>query len=317
MNCGRNVANWRKNVAMIFGMWRRLPRIRYGLNYRALSLPILVLAHMAMAGLDESAWAGRLPQAGASDGQPVFRGIRPPGRGTRDRFRFYSAPASAAGSGSSGPGPTVRRRRLTDHAWFWDAVPAERAARAGQELSAALDVVIRRRSEQGALVTVDEARSVLDAYRAEIAAAAARHGISPALVVAVIAVESAGRLRAVSPKGAQGLMQLMPATGRRFGVTDPFDAAGNILAGTAYLDWLLREFGEDAVLALAGYNAGEGAVARHGGVPPYSETRNYVVRVLDAFAAARELCSEVPATPRDPCAVADARPTVPASTSPR
>ena len=93
---------------------------------------------------------------------------------------------------------------------------------------------------------------------------------------AVILAESAGRQWATSPKGAMGLMQLLPATARRFGVADPFDPAQNVAGGTRYLRWLLDRFGGDVTLALAGYNAGEGAVERHGGVPPYRETRNYV-----------------------------------------
>lgn len=268
---------------------------------KAAAAGIVALLAAGFADGPPTAEAGRLPQAGTGDGQPVFRGVRPPSRGSRTRIRFYSAPEAE-------PAPSVRRRRMPDHAWFWDEVPSERSARTGEGLAGALEVVLRRRAADGALITVAEARSVLDAYRGEIDAAAARHGVSPALVAAVIAVESAGRPRAVSPKGAQGLMQLMPATGRRFGATDPFDTGDNILAGTAYLNWLLREFGEDPVLALAGYNAGEGAVARHGGVPPYAETRDYVVRVLDAFASARQLCVETPESPRAPCVLADAAP---------
>ena len=107
-------------------------------------------------------------------------------------------------------------------------------------------------------------------------ASARRHGVDPLLVKAVILAESAGRRWATSPKGAMGLMQLLPATARRFGVPDPFDPAQNVAGGTRYLRWLLDRFGGDVTLALAGYNAGEGAVERHGGVPPYRETRNYV-----------------------------------------
>jgi soluble lytic murein transglycosylase-like protein len=116
-------------------------------------------------------------------------------------------------------------------------------------------------------------------------ARARQHGLDPLLVKAVILTESAGRRRARSPKGAMGLMQLMPATARRFGVADPDDPAQNIAGGTRYLRWLLDRFGGNVTLALAGYNAGEGAVDRHGGIPPYRETRHYVRRVRATHAA--------------------------------
>ena len=119
----------------------------------------------------------------------------------------------------------------------------------------------------------------LDEYRPEIARAAMEHGVDEALVRAVIHAESAYRANARSHKGAQGLMQLIPATATRFGVTDAYDPAQNIAGGVQYLAWLLNRFNGDTRLATAGYNAGEGAVDRHGGVPPYAETQVYVERV--------------------------------------
>lgn len=101
-------------------------------------------------------------------------------------------------------------------------------------------------------------------------------GLDPHLVLAVIQVESAYRTNAVSPKEAAGLMQLIPDTAARFGVRNVFDPEENIRGGMKYLRWLLSYFRGDLTLALAGYNAGEGAVDRHGGVPPYAETRAYV-----------------------------------------
>lgn len=112
-----------------------------------------------------------------------------------------------------------------------------------------------------------------------IEAAAALHHLDPNLVKAVIKAESDFDRWAVSSKGAQGLMQLWPPTARRFGVSDPFDARQNIFAGTQYLRILLDMFQGDLSLALAGYNAGENAVRRYGGIPPYRETRNYVRKV--------------------------------------
>ncbi len=117
------------------------------------------------------------------------------------------------------------------------------------------------------------------AYRAEIAAAAREFGVEEAVVRAIIHAESAFNPTALSRVGAQGLMQLMPATARRFGVSDSFDANQNIRGGVQYLAWLLRRFNGNLTLAAAGYNAGEGAVDRHGGVPPYRETQYYVQRV--------------------------------------
>lgn len=117
------------------------------------------------------------------------------------------------------------------------------------------------------------------AYKAEIAAAVAAHGVEEAIVRAIIHAESAFRPNALSRAGAQGLMQLMPATARRFGVSDAFDPAQNIRGGVQYLAWLLKRFNGDLTLASAGYNAGEGAVDRHRGVPPYGETQRYVQRV--------------------------------------
>ncbi len=105
-------------------------------------------------------------------------------------------------------------------------------------------------------------------------------GLDPQLVFAVIKVESNFHAGAVSPKKAQGLMQLIPETAKRFGVGDPFDPAQNIRGGMTYLRWLLDEFNGNLDLALAGYNAGEKAVERHKGIPPYRETRNYVRKVL-------------------------------------
>jgi soluble lytic murein transglycosylase len=116
-------------------------------------------------------------------------------------------------------------------------------------------------------------------YDAVIADHATRHGIRPELVRAVIQTESAFDPRAVSPKGAMGLMQLMPATARLFNVLDPFDPFENIRAGVAYLRRLLDRYGGNEELALAAYNAGPEAVDRHGGIPPYRETRDYVARV--------------------------------------
>ena len=176
-------------------------------------------------------------------------------------------------------------------AQFWSAVPAEpgpgRLARAAALAGSFGDRAGLRRLglRYGALVEEVTRKTAM----------------SPALVPAVIAVESAGRIDAVSRAGAAGLMQLMPQTAERFGVQDRFDPAENLRGGVTYLSWLLEEFDGDALLALAGYNAGENAVRRHGGVPPYPETLAYVPKVLAAWQAAAELCTTPQVSAGDAC----------------
>ena len=117
------------------------------------------------------------------------------------------------------------------------------------------------------------------AYADEIRNAARQHGVDEAIVRAIIHAESAFNPNALSRVGAQGLMQLMPATARRFGVGNAFEPVQNIGGGVKYLAWLLKRFNGNLTLAAAGYNAGEGAVDKYKGVPPYRETRHYVERV--------------------------------------
>ncbi len=120
-------------------------------------------------------------------------------------------------------------------------------------------------------------------YQMAIERISARYQVDPKLVTAVIAAESCFKPKIVSPKGAEGLMQLMPFTAKRFGVTNSFDPMQNIMGGVKYLRFLLKHFKNDVRLAVAAYNAGEGAVGRYKGVPPYKETRNYVVKVLQMY----------------------------------
>ncbi len=128
-------------------------------------------------------------------------------------------------------------------------------------------------------VNWDRTRLNMTAYDREIADAALRWQVDPALVRAIIHAESAFNPEALSHKGAQGLMQLMPGTAGMYGVTDAFDAQQNIEAGTQHLAGLLTRYNGDVKMAAAAYNAGEGAVKRYGGVPPYEETQVYVQRV--------------------------------------
>lgn len=125
-------------------------------------------------------------------------------------------------------------------------------------------------------------------FDAEIEAASEVFGVEAALIRAVVHAESWFETDAVSHAGAQGLMQLMPDTARRFGVIDVFDPVDNITGGAAYLAWLGEQFEQDFSRTIAAYNAGENAVKRHGGVPPYPETQEYVRRVRILYQRYRE-----------------------------
>lgn len=137
----------------------------------------------------------------------------------------------------------------------------------------------------------------LDKFTLQFRAAAKENGIDDAWLRAIAHVESGFDAKAVSPKGAQGVMQLMPETARAYGVADVFSSAQSIDAGARHLHALLRRYRGDLTLAAAAYNAGIGAVARYGGVPPYRETRAYIAKVQALHASYRAAMSQT-ATPR-------------------
>ena len=122
-----------------------------------------------------------------------------------------------------------------------------------------------------------------NSYDSYIRASAERNGVDPALMKAMMHTESAFNPNARSPVGAQGLMQLMPATARRFNVSNPWNPADNIEGSAKYIAWLMRRFNNNVEHAVAGYNAGEGNVDKYGGIPPFKETRNYVQRVMSRY----------------------------------
>ena len=210
-----------------------------------------------------------------------------------------SVPQTASPSQIATPSPGSAR-----FGWFWDLVQPGLGQGEGRFL-AAMEAL--RAAPENARVpepSVQHLQTIASDHGSRILVATVGTNISPALALAVISVESAGRVTALSSAGALGLMQLIPATAERFGVVDASDPTQNIRGGVAYLDWLFTEFDRDIVLALAGYNAGEGAVRRAGGVPPYAETRDYVPRVLAAWRIARGLCATPPELPSDGCVFA-------------
>ncbi|MBI3650486.1 MAG: lytic transglycosylase domain-containing protein [Acidobacteria bacterium] len=147
---------------------------------------------------------------------------------------------------------------------------------------------------------ISSGNAAIDGFVSE---AAMTHGLDPYLILSVMRHESGFNRNAVSPKGASGLMQLMPATAMRFGVRNIFDVRENILGGAKYLRWLLERFNGDVRLALAAYNAGEGAVEFYGNrIPPFSETQNYVRAIYSRYAGLRSNLAPLPvntvATPR-------------------
>jgi hypothetical protein len=161
--------------------------------------------------------------------------------------------------------------------------------RSGGEITCHRDLIVKVEPDEieypeEVLAALPVAKSIIEPpaiperYRELITTTAAKHGVDARLVHALIQVESAYHSRAVSPKGARGLMQIMPSTGRQYGALDLFDPRVNLDAGVRHLKSLLKRF--ELPIALAAYNAGEGAVSRFGGIPPFKETQNYVSRIL-------------------------------------
>ncbi|MBK0328285.1 transglycosylase SLT domain-containing protein [Rhodobacteraceae bacterium F11138] len=229
------------------------------------------------------------------------RRVKPPGQGTAKRITIQidpeAQPPAPLPPVAQTPAPV--REAIGKYTWFWDKVSPDMASTGPGRLPQALGTLSG--ANQIAAPRLQTLQAIARAQGVPILRSTVGTRVSPALVLAVIAVESAGRADAVSGAGAQGLMQLMPDTAARFGVRDSLKPDENISGGVKYLDWLMGEFNNDPILVLAGYNAGEGSVRTHAGVPPYPETRDYVPKVLAAFQVASGLCRTPPELISDGC----------------
>lgn len=176
--------------------------------------------------------------------------------------------------------PIERIERVVEDEVEWppDPVPAPAAMAAGAVLETPVVPSIPLHFEESQAVPAGP-------YGALIYEKAKAHKVNPKVVAALIRAESAGNPRARSHKGARGLMQLMPATAERFGIEKKnlYDPKHNLEAGVKYLAWLIEQFPNDLARVLAAYNAGENAVLRYGGIPPYRETRGYVKRIYSTL----------------------------------
>lgn len=205
-----------------------------------------------------------------------------------------AAPTVPAAGGGTGAVLTP-----SGYEWFWTTVSPQLDKGGPRNLQKALAALDTR--DGLAAPRLQHLQDIAANHGIDILKATVGTNISPAWVLALIAVESGGRADAISSAGAQGVMQLIPDTAARFGVTDPTDPAQNIKGGVAYLTWLMKHFDNDPILAMAGYNAGENAVTENGGVPPYAETRAYIPKVLAAWRVARGLCRTPPELLSDGC----------------
>lgn len=222
--------------------------------------------------------------------------------------RAPSAPSAPPAAGTAAPSQDVFGAvggavpQASQVTWFWQAISPKLEDNVPGRLVLALEAMAKASdAEKVEPPSLDALTKIAARHGRDILLATIDTKVSPALVLSVIAVESAGQSNATSRAGAQGLMQLMPATAERFGVRDPFDPVDNIKGGVAYLDWLMEVFDGDPILVLAGYNAGEGTIRDNGGVPDYVETRLYVPKVLAAWTVAKALCLTPPELISDGC----------------
>ncbi|MCP3972760.1 MAG: lytic transglycosylase domain-containing protein [Rhodobacteraceae bacterium] len=229
----------------------------------------------------------------------TFKRVKPPKPGSGPRINVQILPEAEQPSADD-PATTPGGEAPDAYDWFWTAVsPSLSASGPGRLQKALLEM------EKGPAIPAPRLQllhQIVTEHGVSILTATIGTRVSPALVLAVASIESAGRTDAVSETGAVGLMQLMPDTAARFGVEDATDPAQNIKGAVAFLDWLMGEFDGDPILVLAAYNAGETALRRYEGVPPFAETRAYVPKILAAWKVARGLCMTVPELISDGCA---------------
>ncbi len=240
--------------------------------------------------------------------EPGAKRVKPPAPGTKKLITVQIDPEEQKAALANLP-PMQAPVEIADgpsapaepgqYAWFWDKISPAMTDSGPGRLDDALQALLG--SGKTKAPRLQHLQDIARARAVPILTNTVGTNVSPALVLAVIAVESAGKSNAVSSAGAGGLMQLMPATAERFGVTDRMLPDQNIAGGVKYLNWLMDEFQNDPILVLAGYNAGEGAVRKHNGVPPYTETRDYVPKVLAAFQVAKGLCRTPPELITDGC----------------
>lgn len=221
----------------------------------------------------------------------------------KEQAQLLGRPVALANPSSQVQEPSILQDlEIGAHSWFWSQISPQLSHSGPGRLHEAMRVLEGVGSiPQPRLQHLQE---IARANSASILRSTVGTRVSPALVLAVISVESSGNPVAVSRAGATGLMQLMPATAERFGVEDALSPHQNIVGGVRYLDWLMGKFDGDPIMVLAGYNAGEGSLAKHDGVPPFAETRDYVPKVLAAFQVARGLCLTPPELVSDGCVFA-------------
>ncbi|WP_323763640.1 lytic transglycosylase domain-containing protein [Marinovum sp.] len=263
------------------------------------------MRHLAYGAVLCALMAAPLPALAEAPAFPDFeaRRVKPPKPGTKKRILVQiTAPAPRKPVAAKPAPATDGASGVATYGWFWTTVSAKYEDRNPGRLDEALAALDKAPKGQGVRPPrLADLQAIAAARGVEILTATVGTQVSPALALAVMSVESGGRVDAVSSAGAQGLMQLMPATAARFGVTDSAVAADNIRGGVKFLDFLINKFEGDPLLVLAGYNAGENSIGKHGGVPPYAETRDYIPKVLAAWKVAQGLCKTPPMFISDGC----------------